>query len=61
MSTYTQRTYQPKIAEKREIEGYLKKHNHRLGDSSGAWSSSYNGKFKWIQPVPDRASKFSFD
>ena len=61
LSTYTQRTYQPKIAEKREIEGYLKKHNHRLGDSSGAWSSSYNGKFKWIQPVPDRASKFSFD
>ena len=61
LSTYTQRTYQPKKAEKRKVEDYLKRHNHRLGDSLSAWSSSYNGKFQWIQPVADISSRFSFD
>ena len=61
LTTYTQRTYQPKVAEKREIEKYLKKHNYAMGDSKNEWGSSYTGKFKWIQPVPDYSNKFSFD
>ena len=61
LNTNTQRTYKPKAAEKREIEGYLRKHNHNLGDSLSSWNSTYNGNYQWIQPVPDITTKFSFD
>lgn len=60
-SSYTTRTYKPKNAEKRNVEDYLRKHNHKLGESADTWGSSYNGRFKWIQPVPDTSAKFSFD
>lgn len=61
LNTSTKREYKSQVAEKREIEKYLKKHNHNLGNSSNSWRSSYNGTFQWIQPVPDNSSKFSFD
>jgi hypothetical protein len=61
LNTDTQRTYKPKNAEKRNIEDYLRKHNHSLGDSLSSWKSSYNGNFQWIQPIPDTSAKFSFD
>lgn len=61
LNTNMKREYKPGSAERRRVEDYLKKHNYKLGDSRAGWNSSYNGTFKWIQPVPDSNSKFSFD
>lgn len=61
LNTNMKREFKPASAEKRRVEDYLKKHNYKLGDSRNSWNSSYNGTFKWIQPVPDSKMKFSFD
>jgi hypothetical protein len=61
MASSMKNNYQTARCERRNQEDYLKRHNYRLGDSQNDWKSSYQGKFKWINPVPDNNIKFSFN
>lgn len=61
LNTNMKREYRYESAERRIGEDYLRKHNHKLGDTQPGWNTSYNGGFKWIQPVPEKMKKFSFE
>jgi hypothetical protein len=61
LNSSMKREYRHASSERRSGEDYLKKHNHTLGDGQNNWHTSYNGGFKWIQPVPDKLTKFSFE
>jgi len=53
--------YKPVAGQRTKCEDYLKRHNYQLGNSQNSWNSSYNGKFKWVQPVTGPSPRFSFN
>lgn len=53
--------YKPVAGQRTKCEDYLKRHNYQLGHSQNNWNSSYNGNFKWVQPVTGPALRFSFN
>lgn len=61
MTSSMKNEYRPVAGTRTKCEDYLKKHNHQLGNSQNNWNSSYNGGFKWIQPVTGPSPRFSFN